>query len=110
MYGDASQFGKQIGGDILCNKKTYLLISAWNAADEKEKNELLYWMDVHNQPEKKIEAVTECYNRLRVKDKARNLMEDYYGTAIHALEEVNVPAEKKLILDHLAKELMNRKS
>ena len=110
VYGNASEFGKQIGGDILCNKKTYLLISAWNAANEKDKDELLYWMDVHNQPEEKIAAVTECYNRLRVKDKARNRMDDYYWKAIRSLEEVNVPAEKKRILNNLAKELMNRKS
>ena len=110
VYGNAAEFGKQIGGDILCNKKTYLLISALNAADEKDKNELLYWMNIHNQPEKKIAAVTECYNRLKVKDKARNRMEDYFWKAIRSLEEVNAPAAKKQILNDLAKELMNRKS
>ena len=110
VYGDAAQFGKQIGGDILCNKKTYLLISAWNAASEADKNELLYWMNVHDQPEEKIRAVTEWYNRLRVKDKARNQMEDYYRKAIRALDEVGVDADKKLVLNNLAGELMNRKS
>ena len=110
VYGDTFEFGKQIGGDILCNKKTYLLVSALNAANETDKKELLYWMDVHNQPERKIRAITECYNRLRVKEKSRNLMDDYYRQAIRSLDEVDVDANKKLVLNTLAGKLMNRTS
>jgi len=110
VYGKASEFGKQIGGDILCNKKTYLFVSALNEANEKDKKDLLYWMNIHDRPATKIQAVTECYNRLRIKEKARNQMEDYYRKAIHALDEVNVPSDKKTVLNDLAKELINRKS
>jgi len=110
VYGEVSEFGKQIGGDILCNKKTYLLVSALNGANENDKKELLYWMNIHDQPATKIQAVTKCYNRLRVKEKAQNQMEDYYRKAIHALDEVGVASDKKLALNDLAKELMNRKS
>ena len=110
VYGDASEFGKQIGGDILCNKKTYLLVSALNAADEKEKAELLHWMNVHDQPEKKIQAVTECYNRLMVRNQAHSRMEDYYLRAVRALDEVSVAMDKKQILNDIAKKLINRKS
>ncbi|MDR2804784.1 MAG: polyprenyl synthetase family protein [Dysgonamonadaceae bacterium] len=110
VYGNASEIGKQIGGDIVCNKKTFLLVSAWNAADDRDKKELLQWMNVHDQPEKKIQRITACYNRLMVKEKAHDLMEEYYWKAVHALDEVNVSAEKKLILSDLAKKLMDRKS
>ncbi|MDR2682750.1 MAG: polyprenyl synthetase family protein [Dysgonamonadaceae bacterium] len=110
VYGDAAEFGKPIGGDILCNKKTYLLVSAWNKAEEKEKRELLHWFKVDDRPEKKIQAVTAIYDRLLVKDQARSHMEDYYWKAIRTLDEVSVPAEKKLVLNELAKELMHRKS
>ncbi|MDR0543245.1 MAG: polyprenyl synthetase family protein [Dysgonamonadaceae bacterium] len=110
VYGDVSEVGKQIGGDIVCNKKTYLYISAWNAAEDKDKKELLRWMDIYDLPEKKIRGVTACYDRLRVKEKAQNLMEEYYWRAVRALDEASVPADKKLVLKNLAKELMNRKS
>ncbi|GHT47318.1 isoprenyl synthetase [Bacteroidia bacterium] len=110
VYGDPSVFGKKQGGDILCNKKTWLLVSALNSADEKVKKELFRWLKTDDQPEKKIEAVTACYNKLMVKEKARNLMEDYYWKAVRALNEVSVPAEKKTVLLDLAKELLNRKS
>ncbi|GHV55634.1 isoprenyl synthetase [Bacteroidia bacterium] len=110
VYGDASELGKQIGGDIVCNKKTYLHISAWNVAEDKDKKELLRWLNIHDQPEKKIEGITACYNRLRVKEKACALMDKYYWKAIRALDEVSVSDDKKLVLKNLAKELMNRKS
>ncbi|MDR1526196.1 MAG: polyprenyl synthetase family protein [Dysgonamonadaceae bacterium] len=110
VYGDASAFGKTIGGDIVCNKKTYLLIKALNEAEDKEKRELLRWMKVSDLPEKKIQAVTAIYDRLLVKDKARGQMEEYYWKAIRSLEEVNVSDDKKLVLQALAKELIHRQS
>jgi geranylgeranyl diphosphate synthase type II len=110
VYGTPSETGKQIGGDILCNKKTYLLIRAWNLADDKDKKELARWMAVSDQPEKKIHSITACYNRLQVRENAQSLMEEYYWKAIRTLDNVGVSAEKKLVLSNLAKELMNRKS
>lgn len=110
VYGDVSEFGKRIGGDIVCNKKTYLLISAWNEADGKERKELLSWMKVNDRPEEKIGAVTEIYDRLSVKNKARAQMESYYRKAIGALDDLCAPAERTLVLRDLAKELIHRKS
>jgi geranylgeranyl diphosphate synthase type II len=111
VYGDPSVFGKKIGGDILCNKKTYLLVNALNTKDEKEKKELLFWLQTgNNQKEKKILEITSLYNRLLLKEKAHDKMEYYYRKAIRKLNKVSVPAEKKIVLMNLAKELMNRNS
>jgi geranylgeranyl diphosphate synthase type II len=109
VFGDPSVFGKKLGGDILCNKKTYLLINALNISGE-EKNELLFWLNVEGEEEKKIEAVTQIYTRLSVKAKARDKMEYYYKKAIQAIQEVDVAEEKKMVLINLARELMNRES
>ena len=67
VYGDPEVFGKKIGGDILCNKKTYMLIKALNRADEKQHAELNRWLNAEAfQPSEKIEAVTEIYNHRRL--------------------------------------------
>jgi geranylgeranyl diphosphate synthase type II len=110
VYGDSSEFGKKIGGDILCNKKTYLLVSALNSADEKDKKELLRWLEIENQPEKKVEMITALYNKLSVKEKAFREMNTYYQQAVRCLNKVSVPDEKKTVLLDLITELMNRKS
>ncbi|MCC8145452.1 MAG: polyprenyl synthetase family protein [Bacteroidales bacterium] len=110
VYGDPATFGKNIGGDILCNKKTFLLIAALNEAKGEEKQELLKWLDTFDQPEKKIKAVTSLYNKLKIKEIARKKMEEFYQSSIDALDKVNIPDHKKDILKDLAEELMDRKS
>lgn len=110
VYGDSSVFGKNIGGDILCNKKTFLLISALNVANQSQKAELLNWLNTNNRPEEKINAVTALYNQLEIKNKARKRMDEYYEKAITALDQVKASQEAKKTLKSLAEELMNRKS
>ncbi|MDL2223790.1 polyprenyl synthetase family protein [Bacteroidales bacterium OttesenSCG-928-M06] len=110
VYGNSATFGKNIGGDILCNKKTFLLISALNTAQGAEKEELLRWINVPDSPEKKIQAVTNLYNGLKIKDIARNKMEEFYQTACVTLNNVNVANDKKVVLKTLAEELMDRKT
>jgi geranylgeranyl diphosphate synthase type II len=110
VFGDPSVFGKKLGSDILCNKKTYLLISALNGSDEKQREELLFWLDSADKGEEKIEAVTRIYTRLHVKEKARDKMEQYYREAMHVFQQVDVDEDKKLVLMNLAKELMVRES
>lgn len=69
VYGDAAVFGKNIGGDILCNKKTYMLIKAFEHADEGQLTYLNAWVDaVSFNPEEKVAAVTELYNQIGVKE------------------------------------------
>jgi geranylgeranyl diphosphate synthase type II len=110
VYGNASEFGKQIGGDIVCNKKTFLFVCAWNEANEKEKEELRRWLSIHDRPQEKIQAVTAIYNQLSMHEKARRQMDDYYREAIRALDNTSAPAEKKLVLREVATQIMHRKS
>jgi geranylgeranyl diphosphate synthase type II len=110
VYGDPTVFGKKIGGDILCNKKTYLLVSALNTNNEQDRAELLHWLEIDDRPEEKIAAVTALYSKLLLKEKAQSLMDCYFKNAIRLLNNLNVPNENKAVLMNLVKELMNRKS
>lgn len=101
VYGDSASFGKRIGGDILCNKKTYLLISALN--DKSEKANLTSWINKDQfDEEEKIKAVTEIYNRLRIKEKTEAIVQKYYDSAIEALSRVQVSETDKKELYALA--------
>ena len=107
VYGDSASFGKRIGGDILCNKKTYLLISA--LADKSEKENLLSWIGKEQfDEEEKIKAVTEIYNRIGVKEKTEAVVQEYYDKAIDALNKVQVDEANKKELYDLAKLLKVR--
>lgn len=107
VYGDTASFGKRIGGDILCNKKTYLLISALNGASKKD--ELLGWINkTEYSEEEKIKAVTEIYNSLGIKEKTEEKVQEYYLKAIDALKLVKVEEDRKSELYALAKLLKVR--
>lgn len=109
VYGDEATFGKKIGGDILCNKKTYLLIHAMELAEGENRNELFSWLNTENEnPEEKIEAVTNLYNTLKVKKICEDKMSFFYEKAIANLEKVSVDDNKKQELRKLAIKLMSR--
>ena len=109
VYGDPEVFGKKIGGDILCNKKTYMLIKALERADGKQQEELNGWLNAENcQPAEKIAAVTEIYNQLAIRSVCENKMREYYTLAMESLEAVAVAGEKKKELKSLVKLLMYR--
>lgn len=111
VYGDPAVFGKNIGGDILCNKKTYLLIKAFERADEARKARLEAWLDaVSYTPEEKIAAVTALYDQLGVKELCRQKIEEYTRRAQDCLALVSVPVEKKRELENLLNQLMYRKA
>ena len=109
VYGDPEVFGKKIGGDILCNKKTYLLITALERADEEQRFRLNAWLDkVNADPSDKIKAVTEIYNTLSVRAICENKMREYYTLAMQSLDAVKVTEDKKKELKNLVKLLMYR--
>ena len=108
VYGDEKAFGKTIGGDILCNKKTFLLLSALNEADQITRQELEYWLQSTDNETKKIAAVTEIYNTLHIGEKCEEAMSFYFRNAIANLERISVPADKKQELRILAQKLMLR--
>jgi geranylgeranyl diphosphate synthase type II len=109
VFGDEEIFGKKIGGDILCNKKTFLLIKAFEMANDEIKNELKSWIVAKDfNPEEKIKAVKSIYEKLRVKDESQLKIDEYFRLCLEYLDKVSIPAEKKRELYALVKKLVNR--
>ncbi len=110
VYGDESTFGKKIGGDILCNKKTYLLIHALELAAGNDASELEFWLENgdKNRSDEKIKAITSLYNKLGVKQICEDKMLFFYTKAIANLEKVTVSTNNKQELRNLAEKLMSR--
>lgn len=109
VYGDSSVFGKNIGGDILCNKKTYLLIKAFEHADAGQLSALNRWVDSTSfVPAEKIAAVTDLYNQIGVKELCEVQIAAYSERARKSLEAVKLPKERKLELEQLMEKLMVR--
>ena len=111
VYGNPDVFGKNIGGDILCNKKTYLLIKAYEQADENQRRALDAWIDAETyEPKEKIGAVTALYDEIGVKGLCENLMGEYLSKARAALQAVDVQPERKRFLEELMDKLTVRQS
>lgn len=111
VYGDSATFGKNIGGDILCNKKTFMLINAFRLANPGQKKELNNWINKKTfNPAEKITAVTAIYNELHLKELSESKIHDYYEKAMKHLECLNVNPERLTILKEVSARLMNRKS
>lgn len=109
VYGDPAVFGKNIGGDILCNKKTYMLIKALERADRDQLEGLNHWLSATSFcPEEKISAVTELYTQIGIKAVCENKMREYYTRAMTSLGAVSVIEDKKSELKKLMKHLMYR--
>src|SRR5690554_6567423 len=109
VYGDFKTFGKKPGGDILSNKKTYLLIKALKSSNELQKTELYKWLtaDVF-EPEQKINAVKNIYDELKLKVLVENLIEKYYLASLDCLSLINVSEARKNDLIDLSGQLMHR--
>lgn len=109
VYGDPKVFGKKIGGDILCNKKTYLYINALRLANKEQRAELDYWASTTDiNPEEKIAAITAIYTALGLPEKSRTIEEHYYTLAKAELEALSVSTEQKAILAQFMAMLMER--
>lgn len=109
VYGDAKVFGKPIGGDILSNKKTYLLIQALRRAKPEQAKELKKWIAAEQyDPQEKIKCVTDLFNEIGVKDLCEDRIEHYTLMAELDLQMVQVPEEKKTILKEMMRQLMHR--
>ncbi len=111
VYGDEKVFGKQIGGDIVANKKTFLLIKAKELADNDILNALNTWflIEPENKNEK-IDAVTEIYNKLNIREITQEKILKLTQKALDLLDQVNVENDKKIELKNLAGKLINRNS
>jgi geranylgeranyl diphosphate synthase type II len=108
-FGNSQEFGKKIGGDIVENKKTYLLIKALEKANENEKKELLSWLRKKEFVEaEKIKAVKQLFKNLMVDEITQNKVEEYSKLAFENLKQVTVSEEKKKMLESLGQELLGR--
>ena len=105
-FGDPAMFGKQVGGDILANKKTFLLIHALEVATEKQKADLKLLMQ--GNPTNKVEKILAIFKACNVDVWATELKERYYNDAIHHLEEIAVVSNRKGQLRELAQFLIQR--
>ncbi len=111
VYGDPEKFGKQVGGDIIANKKTFLLIKAIELADDLDKEELNYWLNEENaDSEVKVKAVTDVYNRLGIRQLAEHEMNTFAEKALSALEKIQADADKKKVLRVFAEQLLIREN
>lgn len=111
VYGDTKTFGKNIGGDILCNKKTFLLINALRRAEGLQKAELEKWIATKDfDAAEKITAVTNIYNVLGLKELSEAKMQAYYAKGMSSLAALSVSEERLAVLKEVTSRLMFRQS
>tara|TARA_R110002096_G_scaffold86220_4_gene198610 strand:- start:9775 stop:10761 length:987 start_codon:yes stop_codon:yes gene_type:complete len=110
VYADKEKFGKQVGGDILANKKTYLLVKANELAEGSVNENLQKWINSTSfNPEEKVKAVTSIYDQLQIKEKTLELMDDYFERGFNQLSSLQVKNTAGLqLLQNLTHNLANR--
>lgn len=109
VFGN-KKFGKKIGGDILLNKKTYLLIKLLESTNEKEKIIINNWINNSNNPTKKIEAITSLMKDKNIDSITESVINDYFNKAFDYLEKIDIKNSKKNELIKFSKKLINRKN
>ncbi len=109
VYGDPEKFGKQVGGDILSNKKTYLLIKALELAQGDDLQQLNHWLSVTDfDANEKVNAIKNIYASLDIRQQAENEMNKYAQSAMQSFEAINLPDERKAVLKEFADQLLVR--
>ena len=109
VYGDPKVFGKAVGGDIASNKKTYMLINAYNRADEKQRAELTRWVEAPTfNRDVKVAAVTRLYDEIGIRQLCEEKINYYFEQAAQYLSKVKVAEERKQALRQYMDELLHR--
>ena len=109
VYADKAKFGKQVGGDIVSNKKTFLLIKALELANPTQRRELDQWLSVTDfNNEEKVEAVKKIYEEIGIYDLTTNKMNAYYDEAFKLLDDLEASADGKNQLKAFFQKLMKR--
>jgi len=110
VYGDSKVFGKAIGGDITSNKKTYMLINAFNKANDAQRVELMRWVTAKEfDRQQKVTAVTNLYNEIGIDRLAQKKIAYYFDESKKYLNALQVPEERKAELRAYAEKMMVRK-
>ena len=107
-FGDPETFGKQIGGDILENNKTYLYLKPLENADDLQRKKLQEWFSVTEQSVEKVEKVKELYVETNVVVDSEKMIEEYTNKALAILENLNIDSEYKNELKEFSLNLMKR--
>lgn len=108
VYGDPEKFGKQVGGDIISNKKTFLLLSLKLLLTEAD--HMRFTAQDEKETDVKVRNITSLYNEYEIKELATREMQLHLNRAFDALNKIDIPNERKQELILLANELMNRES
>ncbi|MDR1403128.1 MAG: polyprenyl synthetase family protein [Tannerellaceae bacterium] len=109
VFGDPDTFGKNIGGDILCNKKTFLLINALKKASPEQQKELHHWLTKKEfDPTEKIKTFRCIYNELGLKEMTESKIQEYYQKALTHFSSLHVPEEKLGVLKEVSTILLHR--
>ena len=109
VYHTSNKFGKQIGGDIISNKKTYLLIKALELSSGDLSDELKSWIDKKDfDPEEKVAAVTRIFNELNIKELTEAKMNSYFERALDIFASLDIEEYRKSPLKEIAQKLMDR--
>ncbi len=109
VWGDPKTFGKEIGGDIMNNKKTFLLISTMQQAKGDDADELRHWLnDPYTTRDEKVQGVTALYERLGVRQLAEDAIAHYNDLAVAAFNQVKMSDEDKQRFIDLANRLAGR--
>ncbi|MDO9680604.1 MAG: polyprenyl synthetase family protein, partial [Bacteroidales bacterium] len=108
-FGDSNVFGKKIGGDILCGKKTWLLVESFKRADAKTRQELYNILKTPAaEADAKIQKVLDIYSSLGIREAAEEAMEFYHNKAIDSLRDCNLSKEQTEQLIEFARSLTDR--
>lgn len=105
-FGDPNKFGKQVGGDILSNKKTFLLIHALESASVTQRQQLFKLLN--SNPADKVEKMVKLFTDCKVNEWAIQLKNKFLDEALAHLQDIDVPAERKIPLKELAMYLIQR--
>jgi len=109
VYADPEKFGKQVGGDIIANKKTFLLLKAFELAEGDIKESLDTWTAYKDfDIKEKVATVTSVYNTLDIQNIAKETMNNYLDKALNFFEQINASTEQKNNLLTLTNQLMAR--
>lgn len=107
VFGDPEKFGKQIAGDIIANKKTFLLLKLQEVVSKQDYNKLAEQFTNKN-IEDKIKNITDLYHSYKIRELATEEMKSYLNKAFTALNKITVDESRKSEITMLAEALMNR--
>ncbi|WP_419213419.1 polyprenyl synthetase family protein [Maribacter sp. X9] len=110
VFGDPKTFGKQVGGDIIENKKTYLYLRAMNSGSDQIRKELEHLYSIRpKETETKVSAVKAIFRKTKADEATQAAIVDYTERAFDILHKLDISEEKKEILRRFGEDLMNRK-